>query len=131
MNLGHWTTSLFIPDFFYGFVYRVTNLATNKYYIGKKQAVFKRTLKPKKGKVNNRISSTESDWKYYTGSSNKLNADIDRYGKDVFKFEIVKFCDTKFDLSYTETQLLVMGDCLFDPNCYNEYLGCKLRKCKP
>ena len=35
-DLGHWVTSIDIPEEIFGFVYRITNLENNKMYIGKK-----------------------------------------------------------------------------------------------
>ena len=41
-DLGHWVTELTVPEESYGFIYIITNLITNKKYIGKKQMVSKR-----------------------------------------------------------------------------------------
>ena len=84
-NYGHWTYNLEekeIPEHFYGFIYLITNTTNQKKYIGKKQA---RTIKkrpPLKGRKNKRHVEVETDWKTYTGSSDRLNEDIEKYGKD-------------------------------------------------
>ena len=61
----------------FGFVYLITNTVSDMKYIGKKQ-IEKRTKRPPlKGKKRKRIIIGESDWKTYTGSSDRLNADIE------------------------------------------------------
>ena len=49
----------------------------------------------------------ESDWRTYTGSSDILNEDIQRMGKDKFIYTITKLCVTKRDLGYYETWYLM------------------------
>ena len=127
-NLGHWHCNIPIPESSFGFIYRVENLGNGKYYYGKKQCQFKTCKKPLKGRVNKRRGTKTSDWKYYTGSSKKLNADIDLFGKDNFKFEIIKFCNSKSDLAYSELQYIM--PCFYDTNSYNEYILVRLRNPK-
>jgi len=68
-DLGHWTTNLSsTPDDAYGFVYLITNNVSNKKYIGKKQILSKRKLKPLKRKINKRSKIIQTDWKTYTSS---------------------------------------------------------------
>lgn len=118
-DLGHWTTSLTeVPENFYGFIYQITNLSDNKIYIGKKQARGIRKLKPLKGKKRSRRKEIETDWKTYTSSSNELNADIERLGKDNFKFEIIRFCTCKWELSYYEAKEQFEKNVLLYPNLY-------------
>ena len=66
------------------FVYLITNLINHKKYVGKKLAKFKTTKKPLKGRKNKRRGTKESDWKTYWGSSEKLIADVEKYGEDKF-----------------------------------------------
>ena len=54
----------------FGFVYRITNLQTEKAYIGRKYFYAFRTPKGKKRKVKQ-----ESDWKKYYGSCPELKED--------------------------------------------------------
>ena len=52
------------PQGYWGFIYIITNLSTNKKYIGKKQFYFKK-YKTVKGKRKGYMA--ESDWKQYRG----------------------------------------------------------------
>jgi len=87
-----------------GFVYLITNLTNNKKYIGKKLAKFKTTKPPLKGKKNKRRGTKESDWRDYWGSSDHLNADVLKLGKDTFTREILHYCPSRGVLSYIEAK---------------------------
>ncbi len=85
MDLGHWKTNLNtseLTELPYGFIYVITNTISNKKYFGKKQIKSVKKLKPLKGRKNKRHFDVETDWKGYTSSSNELNEDIQKYGKD-------------------------------------------------
>lgn len=88
-----------------GFVYIIYNSLDGRKYVGKKRFHKKRRLKPLKGKKRGRIRITESDWRYYTGSSEFLNADIERLGKQYFVFEIVSFHPNYTEVNYHELKL--------------------------
>ena len=79
-----------LPDDCVGFVYLITNLTTNRKYVGKKLAKFSKTtyktvkLKngtKKKKKVRSKI---DSDWQEYFGSSIDLNKDVESLGMNNF-----------------------------------------------
>lgn len=129
-DLGHWMTAITeIPENFYGFIYRITNLTNDRAYIGKKQARSIRKLKPLKGKKRGRRKEVETDWKTYTGSSPELNSDIERLGKDNFKFEIIRFCDSKWELAYYEAQQQFNENVLLYPNLYyNGIINLRINK---
>ena len=93
-----------IPDEYEGFVYLITNTTTDQKYIGKKLAKFKTTKPPLKGKKNKRRGTKESDWKDYWGSSDRLNADVKKLGKDNFTREILYFCKSRGEMSYLEAR---------------------------
>ena len=99
-------TSDDINDFF-GFVYRITNLQTGKQYIGRKY--FTKRRKPRGGK--RRITS-ESDWKRYYGSSPELKEDVKRFGKSIFKREIISLHKTLGKTNYEETRQLFLNNVL-------------------
>ena len=79
-----------LPTDVIGFVYVITNLQTNRTYIGKKLAKFAKTRykmhTQKNGKrVKKKIRShIDSDWKDYYGSSEALTKDIELLGKYQF-----------------------------------------------
>lgn len=126
-NYGHWENECGEPLENIGFIYRITNLTTNRKYIGKKLLQFKTTKKPLKNRKNKRRGVKESDWKTYTGSCNQLNEDIEKIGKQDFKFEILCWCKNKSELSYNEMKHIIMSNALFDADYYNEYVGGRVR----
>ena len=83
---------------------------------------------PLKGKKRKRIDYIESDWKTYTGSSDALNEDIKNLGIDKFKFNILKYCNSKFELSYFEAKIQFARDVLLDENYYNGIINCRIGK---
>ena len=93
-----------IPQEYEGFVYIITNLTDDRKYIGKKLAKFKTTKPPLKGKKNKRRGTKESDWKDYWGSSDRLNVDVEKLGKDKFTREILYFCKSRGEMSYLEAR---------------------------
>ena len=87
MVKNHWidlrTGKPFTPDLEqFGFVYIITNLKTEKKYIGCKQYLI--------GK-----SKRQSRWQSYMGSSKYLKEDIKKIGKKNFKFEVLMNLKTK------------------------------------
>jgi hypothetical protein len=128
MDLGHWQTNLIVEEnkLPYGFIYVITNLIDSKRYFGKKQIKTVKKLKPLKGKKNKRHFDAETDWKTYMSSSNDLNADIQKLGKENFKFEIIRFCDSKFELAYYEAKIQFDNDVLLKPGFYNGIINCRI-----
>ena len=128
MDLGHWTSKLLLTEgsLPYGFIYIITNTVNGKKYIGKKQMKSVKKLKPLKGRKNKRHFDIETDWKTYTSSSNELNADIEKYGKDKFTFEIVWLCESKFELAYYEAKMQFDHDVLLKPGFYNGIINCRI-----
>lgn len=113
-----------------GYVYIITHIPTQRFYIGQKKFYFKKTRKPLKGNKNKRHYTTDSDWQDYWGSSNKLLKFIEENGKQDFKREILCFCDTKWELSYMELRYQIKYDVLFNPLAFNEILNVRLHKSK-
>ena len=93
-----------IPDEYEGFVYLITNTTTGQKYVGKKLAKFKTTKPPLKGRKNKRRGYKQSDWKDYWGSSDRLQADVDKLGPDNFTREILYFCKSRAEMSYIEAR---------------------------
>ncbi len=131
MDLGHWVLRdglEFQPDSF-GFIYEIANKVNNRKYIGKKQCVSKLRRPPLKGKKRKRLTLKESDWKSYTGSSNELNEDIKKFGKENFTFTILEWCNSKFELGYKEIKLQLQYDVLLKEEFYNGIVNVRLGKC--
>ena len=127
VDLGHWEgvleESLELP---YGFIYKITNLTNDKKYIGKKQCQSIRKRPPLKGKKNKRHEKIETDWKTYTSSSSELNKDLEQLGKDNFKFEILRWCDSKWELSYYEARLQFKEEVLLRNDYYNGIINVRI-----
>lgn len=128
MDTGHWVVYGEIPVDAFGFIYQIVNTINGKSYIGKKQMIRKIRRKPLKGKKRKRVDYIESDWKTYTGSSDKLNADIELLGSDKFTYKILKFCNSKFELSYFEAKMQFERDVLLSEDYYNGIINCRIGK---
>ena len=122
-------TSTDIGDFF-GYVYRITNLQTGKQYIGRKY--FTKRRKPRGGK---RKVTSESDWKKYYGSSKELKDDVKKFGRSIFRREIISLHATLGKVNYEETKQLFLNNVLMEalddgtPAYYNSnILGRYMRK---
>ena len=128
MDTGHWviTEGVGISEEVFGFIYLITNLTNNKKYIGKKQCISKFKRKPLKGKKNKRIEYKQSDWKSYTSSSTELNEDIVKIGKENFKFEILKACNSKWELAYEEAKEQINREVLLRDDYYNGILNLRI-----
>jgi hypothetical protein len=112
----------FVPDLDkFGFVYLITNLKNGKGYIGCKQYLMYRKMK-----------ETESNWKTYMGSSKWLLKDIEKVGKEHFKFEIIAEYKNKRSLRYYELYYQMKFNVLSstlegtdEPAYYNSRVGGK------
>ncbi len=115
----------FLEDY-QGFVYIITELTTDKKYIGKKFFWKPKTLpvtKKRKRKVKTRAIS---DWKKYYGSSQEVKTLVEEKGAENFKREVLKLCRTKGECSYYEAKLQFEYDVLLRDDFYNAFIGCKI-----
>ena len=123
IDYGHWNIDMvgeFNPDEYFGFIYLVTNLVTDRKYIGKKQ--FHQYLTKKvPGKVNRKHYTKDSKWRSYTTSSDTINAEL-KNGSN-FKYEILSLHKKKGSLSYAELEAQVSRNVLRDPLYYNSCVG--------
>ena len=122
--VSHWvrydTDEPFIPNLDkFGFVYLITKIQNGKAYVGCKQYFVGKTKKQMK-------------WKTYTGSSKYLNADIEKDGKEKFKFEVIAEYKNKRSLHYYEAYYQMKWDVLTatlkdsdEQAFYNGYVGGK------
>ena len=114
------------PEAYQGFVYLITELDTDKKYIGKKNFWRPKTL-PKNSKRTRRIKTrVESDWRSYYGSSKEVQILVERKGASNYKREILILCKTKGEMSYYEAKLQFKHDVLLRDDYYNEFIGCKI-----
>lgn len=114
-----------IPEGAIGFVYCITNIATNKKYIGKKLFHFTKTkqVKGKKKKVK-----IDSDWQTYFGSNKELNEHVNLLGEDKFYREIIRICYSKGEMTYYETKHIFAADAVISDNFYNDWVMCRVRR---
>ena len=115
-----------LPDDCVGFVYQITNTTNGRMYIGKKLAKFKKARPPLKGRVNKRRYTVDSDWQEYYGSSDALNEDIEKIGKDKFKREILFYCKSKAELSYVEAREQFARKVLETDDYYNGHIRVRI-----
>ena len=117
-----------LPEDCVGFVYLITNLSTDRKYIGKKLAKFSKTtyktVKLKNGtKKKKKIrSKIDSDWQDYYGSSPELTKDVESQGKDNFKREILYYCKSKSECSYIEAREQFSRRVLESKDWYNGHI---------
>ena len=135
MDLGHWQLSenVTLPADFeenppLGFVYRIENKETGKFYIGQKKIIKVEKRPPLKGKVRKRKIVKQSDWKTYCGSSNDLKNDVKEVGEDKFKFTIIRFCDCKWEMTYWELYHQMHNHVLFREDSYNGIINVRISK---
>jgi hypothetical protein len=110
----------------YGFVYIITNLSTNKQYIGKKFFYSTKTRQVKGKKKREKVSS---DWKSYYGSNQTLKDDISLLGKENFKREIIHLCLSKGECNYMEAYEQFTKDVLRRPDeYYNHWIMVRVQR---
>jgi len=112
----------------YGFVYLITNIENGRKYIGKKFFWRKKILPITKTRKRRKHTQVESDWRSYYGSSEELNSDIEKYGKDNFRREILHICKTKGECGYLEAKEQFVRDALLTDEYYNTWIQVRVRK---
>jgi len=83
------------------YVYKTTNTVNGKYYIGVHE-----------GEIDDE----------YLGSGSYLNKALLKYGKDVFRKEILEICETREE-AYALEKEIVNAKLVNDPSCYNVSIG--------
>ena len=114
------------PKEYMGFVYLITDLTTNRKYIGKKLFWNTRKLKPLKGKTRRRTQVVESNWKNYYGSNEELQQLVENSHAQRFEREILHLCTKKGIMSYLEAREQFDRNVLLSDNYYNNFIGCKI-----
>ena len=110
---------------FVGFVYIITNIESQRQYIGKKLFKFRRT-KTVKGKKKRLL--VESDWREYWGSNKVLQEEVTTAGEGQFKREILRLCRSKGELNYFEAKYQFTMGALESEKYYNEWISLKVHK---
>ena len=120
---------------YYGFVYIITNLETNKFYIGKKAFVHNKKKKLTKKEIaeqsgpgrrsTTRVDKVDSGWKNYYGSSKELLADVKVLGEDKFERVILCLAKNKKQLTFFELSEQIVYGVLFNDNSYNDNIAGK------
>lgn len=114
------------PEEYQGFVYLITEIDTDKKYIGKK-FFWKPKILPKTKTRKRRVRTrVESDWKDYYGSSAEVKLLVEEKGVDNYRRDILYLCKTKGECSYYEAKLQFEHDVLLRDDYYNEFIGCKI-----
>jgi hypothetical protein len=122
------------PENTFGFIYKITNNETGKFYIGKKQLMSKTNVKlGKKEKAalptqrgrtpSKKLVIKESDWQNYWGSNKPLLEEIKTLGKEKFTREILMICPSKKLLTYWEAAYQIKLDVLLIDSYNDTILG--------
>ena len=116
-----------VEDFgnYVGFVYMITCLRTNKRYIGKKNFYFSKTKQVKGKKKKYKV---DSDWRDYFGSNEELKHHVNIFGQNQFQREILRFCESKGEMSYYEAFYQFENKVLESDGWYNSWISCKIHK---
>ena len=114
------------PEDYQGFVYLITELDTDKKYIGKKNFWNPKTLPITNTRKRRVRTRADSDWRSYFSSSSEVQQLVESKGEKNYKREILKLCKTKGEMSYFEAKLQFEHDVLLRNDYYNEFIGCKI-----
>ena len=118
-----------------GFVYKITNIQTGKFYIGRKslysnikkkltRAELALSLGPGR-KPTSKIVTKESNWQEYWGSNKLLLEEIKQGGTTPFRKEILRFCFNKKQLTYWELHYQCVNEVLISDKSYNDNILAK------
>lgn len=124
-----------MPEGTLGFIYKIHNLDTGKYYIGRKtvagnkkrKLTAKEKLLPENKRKTFIIEHKESPgWKTYCGSNDTLKDEVKK-GANVKK-EILHYCFTKAEITYMETREILCSGALVDERSYNGWIKATIYK---
>lgn len=134
-NVVEYTTASEFPERCVGFVYRITNTNTGKFYIGRKSLYSNVKKKPTKKelaeytkpgkKPTKRLVTTESNWLNYWGSNKVLLEEIKQNGVEQYQREILKLCYNKKQLTYWEMHYQYVEGVLLTDLSYNNNINSK------
>ena len=106
-----------------GFIYMITQISTNKKYIGRKMFMDTRTktIKGKKKKIK-----TENDWSDYWSSSDTIKELVKEVGEQDFKKEILTLVYSKGMMTYLEEFALYYVGSLESDEWFNNNIRSKV-----
>ena len=121
------------PENTFGFIYKITNKETGKFYIGKKQLMSKTNVKLSKKEIaalptqrgrtpSKKLVVKEADWQNYWGSNKPLLEELKSH-KDKFTREILMVCSSKKLLTYWEAAFQIKLDVLLIDGYNDTVLG--------
>jgi hypothetical protein len=123
------------PENCIGFIYRITNIQTGKFYIGRKslysnikKKLTKKELSELSGpgrKPTKKLVTSESNWMDYWGSNKGILQEIKEEGTSMFRREILKFCFNKKQLTYWELHYQCVENVLLTDKSYNDNILAK------
>lgn len=118
-----------------GFIYKITNIKTGRFYIGRKslfstikKKLTKKELSEMEGpgrKPSKKVVTSESNWQDYWGSNKTILQEIKEEGTECFRKEILKFCFNKKQLTYWEVHFQCVNNVLLDDKSYNDNILAK------
>ena len=133
MGTKQFTSLEDFPEDSFGFIYKITNIVTGKFYIGKKslyhnvkKKLTKKELAEQSGpgrKATTKKVQKESDWATYWGSNKEILEEIKSKGNLAFTREILKLVNTKKELTYWEVAFQCQYDVLLIDSYNDNILG--------
>ena len=118
-----------------GFIYKIRNIKTGKFYIGRKSLFSNTKKKLTKAEIalqsgpgrkpTSKIVTKESNWLDYWGSNKTILEEIKQNGTDDFRKEILKFCFNKKQLTYWELHYQCTEGVLLTDKSYNSNILAK------
>jgi hypothetical protein len=134
-NIVEYTSLDKFPEKCVGFIYKITNIKTGKYYIGRKslfsnvkKKLTKKELAEMTGpgrKPTKKLVTSESNWQDYWGSNKTILREIKEEGTEHFRKEILRFCFNKKQLTYWEVHYQCVNNVLLDEKSYNDNILAK------
>jgi len=115
-------------DDYYSIIYLITDITTNKKYIGKKQLHSTIKKPPLKGYKRKRIITKPSDYLTYYGSSEELKRNVSQFGTENYKREVLDVASCKWEAAYLELLYQLKYNVITSEEYLNGILNVRLVK---
>ena len=101
---------------------------TSKVELARRISDLKRKERVRRSGLTQRSRSVvvESDWRDYYGSSQSLLFDVERFGKDSFRREVIWLCTSQWWLTYLELKEQLFFNAIFRDDFYNGIINVRL-----